>query len=144
MAVLVEGRTEKLALPYAFRALGFDADRLGISIVECGGKGNIPVLARVCRATGIPFVVLHDRDAPARRSPNSAERQLNDLIRSIAGTDHVVPMVPDFEGISGLPSQRRKPEHAWRRFQSLTADGVPRPLAAVVRLAVSLADPDRR
>src|SRR5262249_1750451 len=36
--ILVEGMTEKVTLPFVFRALGHDADREQISIVECGGK----------------------------------------------------------------------------------------------------------
>jgi predicted ATP-dependent endonuclease of OLD family len=41
-AVLVEGQTEKLVLPFVFSALAYDADREAISIVEWGGKPNIP------------------------------------------------------------------------------------------------------
>ena len=43
-AVLVEGMTEKLTLPFVFQALGHDHDREAISIVECGGKSGIPSL----------------------------------------------------------------------------------------------------
>jgi predicted ATP-dependent endonuclease of OLD family len=50
--VLVEGLTEKLVLPFVFSALGYDVDREAISIVECGGKPNIPLFARICRAVG--------------------------------------------------------------------------------------------
>ncbi|MGH2800833.1 MAG: ATP-dependent nuclease, partial [Thermoleophilaceae bacterium] len=56
--VLVEGLTEKLVLPFMFSALGYDADREAISIIECGGKPNIPLFARICKATGIPFLVV--------------------------------------------------------------------------------------
>ena len=50
--VLVEGLTEKLVLPFVFSALGYDVDREAISIIECGGKPNIPLFARICKATG--------------------------------------------------------------------------------------------
>ena len=43
--VLVEGLTEKLVLPFVFAALGHDVDRDAISIIECGGKPNLPLFA---------------------------------------------------------------------------------------------------
>jgi hypothetical protein len=113
VAVLVEGRTEKLALPHVFRALGVDADREGISIVECGGKANLPVFVRLCQATGIPFLVVHDRDAGPGRDPIPSERRLNELLRSLAGDQHVIQLAPDFEGVAGLARRRHKPEQAW-------------------------------
>src|SRR3546814_11739799 len=37
-AVHVEGRTEQLALPHVFSALGHDPDRSGTTLVEWGGQ----------------------------------------------------------------------------------------------------------
>ncbi len=138
-AILVEGRTEKLALPFVFRAMGHDADREAISIVECGGKANIPLFVGICHSVGVPCVVLHDRDAPAGMPPSEAEDRLNALIREAAGAQRTVELVPDFEGVAGLRGHSRKPERAWRRFASLRRDRVPEPLAGVVELALSLA-----
>lgn len=140
-AVLVEGLTEKLALPFVFEALGHDPDRERISIIECGGKGNIPLFARISKAVGLPFVAVHDRDAPAAAEPSEAERQLNALIAEVAGDDRV-ELAPDFEGVAGIHGDRRKPARAWRRFADLGADTVPQPLARVVERAVALAHRD--
>jgi energy-coupling factor transporter ATP-binding protein EcfA2 len=137
-AVLVEGLTEKLTLPFVFDALGHDPDRERISIVECGGKGNIPLFARISRAVGVPFVALHDRDAPAGEEPSEAERILNDEIGDVAGDDRV-ELAPDFEGVAGIHGDRRKPARAWRRFSDLDRAEVPEPLARVVERAVALA-----
>ncbi|MFP5317894.1 MAG: ATP-dependent nuclease [Acidimicrobiia bacterium] len=139
VAVLVEGRTEKLALPHVFRALGHDPDRAAISIVECGGKGNIPVLARVCRACGVPVLAVHDRDAASGRRPSPTEQAAHKLIAEIVGPDNVVELAPDFEGVSGLRKDRHKPEQAWRHFRSLRADQIPEPLRAVVHRTLELA-----
>ncbi len=136
-AVLVEGLTEKLALPFVFEALGHDPDKERISIVECGGKGNIPLFGRICKAVGLPFVAVHDRDAPAGAEPSDAERQLNALIAEVAG-DERVELAPDFEGVAGIHGDRRKPARAWRWFAQLGADAVPEPLARVVERAVAL------
>lgn len=132
--VLVEGRTEKLALPHVFRALGVDVDRDGISIVECGGKANLPVFARLCRATGVPFVVVHDRDAPLGRQPIPSERRLNEQLRTLAGPARVVELAPDFEAIAGLRRHSHKPEQAWQHFRKLQADDVPAELRHIVGL----------
>ena len=137
-AVLVEGLTEKLTLPFAFEALGHDPDRERISIVECGGKGNIPLFAKVCRAIGLPFVAVHDRDAPAGEEPSEAERELNALIADVAGNDRV-ELAPDFEGVARIHGDRRKPARAWRRFAGVGADAVPEPFVRVVERAVALA-----
>jgi len=138
VAVLVEGRTEKLALPHVFRALSVDVDREGISIVECGGKANLVIFARLCHATGVPFLVLHDRDAPAGRDPITSERRLNELLRSLVGDERVVELAPDFEAVAGLRRHRHKPEQAWRAFRALEAHDVPDALRRLVETATAL------
>ncbi len=137
-AILVEGRTEKLVLPSIFAALGYDADRAQISIVECGGKSNIPVFARICKACRIPFVVVHDRDAPRGEQPIPAEVVLNRLIAGIAGRDRTVVLEPDFEGVAGLRGHANKPERAWNHFAA-GGVAVPEPLERAVRLALRAA-----
>ena len=138
-AVLVEGQTEKLALPFVFAALGYDPDREAISIVECGGKPNIPLFARICSAVGVPFVVLHDSDVRPGRRPVAAERALNALIAEITGDERRIVLEPDFEAVAGLVGRSRKPERAWRRFAALPPAEIPQPLAHVAELAVALA-----
>ena len=138
-ALLVEGQTEKLAFPFVFDALGHDPDREGISIVACGGKSNIPLFARVCQAAGVPFIAVYDRDAAVGRRPTYAVRRLNTLITQIAGPEGAVILAPDFEGAAGLREHRHKPEHAWRRLQTLTAAEMPRPLLEAVRRVLALA-----
>ena len=137
-AILVEGRTEKLVLPSVFAALGHDADRAEVSIVECGGKSNIPVFARICQACRIPFVVVHDRDAEAGADPIPSEQGLNALISDIAGPDRVVELAPDFEAVAGLRGHSNKPERAWNHFSAPDVE-VPEPLARAVRLALEAA-----
>jgi predicted ATPase len=137
-ALIVEGMTEKLALPFAFDALGYDPDREAVAIVECGGKANIPLFARICDECGIPFVVVHDRDAQRGESPNESEQVTNAAILKVAGRSRVVTLVPDFEAIVGLTSRRgRKPRKAYAQFR----DGkpVPKPLVDAVQRAVAAA-----
>jgi hypothetical protein len=122
-------------LPSVFAALGHDADREGVSIVECGGKSNIPVFAQICRSCGIPFVVVHDRDAEPGEEPIPQEVALNALIAEAAGSDRVVVLEPDFEGVAGLRGHSNKPERAWNHFSTPGVE-VPEPLERAVRLAL--------
>jgi hypothetical protein len=137
--VLVEGLTEKLVLPFVFSALGHDVDQEAISIVECGGKPNIPLFARICRATGIPFVVVHDSDRKTSGRLVAAERALNTLIAETAGEERVVVLDPDFEAVAGLAGHRRKPERAWREFAERSAAEMPGQLVRAAELVMSFA-----
>jgi predicted ATPase len=136
-AVLVEGRTEQLVFPYVFRRLGHDPDREGISIVECGGKGNLPLFVRVCQAARIPYVVVHDRDAEPGSDPIAGERVRNELIAEIAGPERTIVLEPDFEGVAGLRGHGHKPERARERFAA--GGDVPEPLRRAAELALALA-----
>jgi predicted ATPase len=117
-ALLVEGRTEKMTFPLVFDALGVEADKEGILVLECGGKGNIPLFARICNHCGIPYVVVHDRDAPSGSRPVESERVMNTLIQEVAGRRRTVVLAPDFEAVAGLDARgrSRKPRKAYRRF----------------------------
>jgi hypothetical protein len=135
--VLVEGLTEKLVLPFVFAALGHDVDREAISIVECGGKPNIPLFARICRAAGIPFVIVHDSDRKTSGRLAPAEQALNALIAETAGEERVIVLDPDFEAVAGLAGRRHKPEHAWREFAERPAAEMPGQLVRVAELTMS-------
>jgi predicted ATP-dependent endonuclease of OLD family len=136
--MLVEGRTEKLAFPFVFRALGYDADQEAVAIVDCAGKGNIPLFAEICNACGIPYVVVHDRDAPRGVQPAEPERIANETIMRVAGRKRTVALVPDFEGVSGLRGRRAKPAAAFKRFQNGNAE-IPGALRQAVERVVASA-----
>jgi predicted ATPase len=136
--LFVEGRTEKLAFPFIFEALGVDIDQEAISIVDCSGKGNMPLFAEICNACQIPYVIVHDRDAPRGTPPTEAEQIANDAILRVAGRKRTVTLVPDFEGVAGLLGRRRKPAAAWKRFQGTDAE-VPGPLRQAVERVVAAA-----
>lgn len=128
--VLVEGQTERLALPFIFRALGHDPDAEGIAIVEVGGKSNLPLAARLLRQLEIPFVVVFDADRGSASSALDAE------IRRSAGPAPTIRLEPDFEAAAGIASHDDKVLHAWRRFAGAAAEAVPPALGAIVLAAV--------
>jgi predicted ATP-dependent endonuclease of OLD family len=137
--LLVEGRTEKLTLPFIFRALGQDIDREAITIVDCGGKPNIPLFIRICHAVGVPCVAVHDRDAAPGRAPSHAEQSLNSEIEALAGADRTIELARDFEAVAGLRGHRHKPTHAFEHFAHVDRAGVPEPLRQAVERVVALA-----
>ena len=137
--LLVEGRTEKLTLPFVFRALGYDVDREEITIVDCGGKTNIPLFLRICRTARVPSVAIHDRDAPPGRRPSHSERVLNGEIAALAGPDRTVVLAPDFEAVAGLRGHRHKPARAWQLFSHMDPGEVPQQLRDAVEKAIELA-----
>ena len=141
-AILVEGMTEKIALPFVFDALGYDADREQISIVECGGKSTLPRVVEICKRAHIPYVVVHDSDMRPGREPVESDVKLNALIRRRAGARRTVALDPDFEGVAGFRGRRaKKPERAWNRLASAHADELPEPLVRAARLAIATARP---
>lgn len=138
-ALLVEGRTEKLTLPFVFHALGYDADREQITIVDCGGKPNIPLFLDICAAARVPSVAIHDRDAPPGRHPKRSEQALNAQIAARAGRHRTVVLARDFEAVAGLRGHRHKPTRAWQLFSRIAPEDVPRPLAEAVEKVLALA-----
>jgi predicted ATP-dependent endonuclease of OLD family len=138
-ALLVEGRTEKLTFPLVFSALGVEPDKEGIVILECGGKGNIPLFARICNACDIPYVVVHDRDAPPGQRPVDSEHVVNQQILEVAGRRRAIQLAPDFEAVSGVSARgrARKPRKAYKRY---TGNGeVPEPLRQAVERVLKAA-----
>jgi predicted ATP-dependent endonuclease of OLD family len=140
-AILVEGMTEKMTLPFVFHALGHDADREQISIVECGGKSNLPLFVEICRRARVPCVVVHDSDLRPNREPTEDDVRLNALIRRRAGARRTIVLDPDFEAVAGFRGRARKPKRAWHRLAHTRADELPAPLVRAVELALAAARP---
>ena len=65
-----------------------------IAIIDCAGKGNMPLFAEICNACGIPYIVVHDRDAPRGEQPAEAEQIANDTILRVAGKRRWITLVP--------------------------------------------------
>ena len=61
--LLVEGDTEKLALPEYAKRLNLDLDRAGATIVEVGGKRNLPEFAQIAASFEVPTGIVYDEDS---------------------------------------------------------------------------------
>ena len=96
--ILVEGDTEKLVLPEYAERLGVDLDRLGVSVVEVGGKRSLEAFARIVQSFGLPCTVLFDTDSSDFGGDSSAEEEYNEILRALAdASTHVVELDPKFE-----------------------------------------------
>ncbi|HIJ90090.1 MAG: ATP-dependent endonuclease [Desulfobulbaceae bacterium] len=102
--ILVEGETEHALLNELF------ADMQGsIHVVNCMGKGNIPMFAKILNQFQLPYIVFHDSDCPKIQRKDkwikSGMWTMNKTIRDSVPTGTVggsscstIVHVPDFEG----------------------------------------------
>lgn len=99
--LLVEGDTEKLALPEYAGRLGMDLDRAGATVVEVGGKRNLREFAAIAISFGIPTGIVYDRDSTDFQNDRAEEAtfngQLDGLVRA-DGSVRVWRLTPDYEG----------------------------------------------
>lgn len=112
--VLVEGATEKFTFPYVSIHSGFDIDRYGISIIECGGKGNLLIFSKVAKAFNIPYVVVADEDIkdislisdPEKikkaEAQNKGHKTKNDALKAFVPSENLFWMIPNIEGVLGI------------------------------------------
>lgn len=112
--ILVEGATEKFALPCVSRKRRIDLDRNGISVIECGGKGNILTFAKVADAFSIPYVAVVDDDIkdisgindPQNRSKCEAQnrdhQKKNEALKAFVPSDRLFWMIPNIESTFGI------------------------------------------
>ena len=61
--LLVEGATEKLALPEYAARMNFNFDQIGSTIVEVGGKKNLPDFTDLAVSFQIPTAIIYDIDS---------------------------------------------------------------------------------
>jgi predicted ATP-dependent endonuclease of OLD family len=98
--ILVEGDTEKLAMPEYAARLDIDLNREGCSIIEVGGKKSMKLFADIVRSFGFSLTVVFDTDSSQFKNEKGKEEQCNDELRSLA--KHSVTVVennPNYESI---------------------------------------------
>jgi putative ATP-dependent endonuclease of the OLD family len=100
--LLVEGDTEKLALPAYAEKLGLDLDRVGATIVEVGGKRNLKEFAELAISFGIPTGVVYDKDGSEFHKNTGEEVTYNaglDVLATKDGTVRVWRLENAFEDV---------------------------------------------
>jgi putative ATP-dependent endonuclease of OLD family len=105
---LVEGETEQAVLNHAF-ATTPPADGSWCHVVNCMGKANLPLFARILNLFGTPYTIVHDADAPMCRRDGAWVKNgmwtINKRIAEVVSERdkklppcHLVAHIPDFEG----------------------------------------------
>ena len=104
--LLCEGDTEKALYPVALQSKGIDLDEIGLSVVEVGGKKNLPIFVRVLEAFQIPYVAVFDED--------NANDNTNAIIKSaVSAATRLCIHKPNLEQVLGFAfKQRGKVESA--------------------------------
>jgi predicted ATP-dependent endonuclease of OLD family len=95
--LVVEGATEKLALPEFAAKLRIDLDTAGVTVVEVGGKKNLLDVAELAVSFGIPTGVIFDTDAKDFSSEQEQAEYNDKLLRLANATTCVWPLDPDYE-----------------------------------------------
>lgn len=98
--VLVEGPTEHLVVKHVAEKLALE-----VHVIDCMGKGNVPLFARVLNHFKMPYIAIHDSDTPKFKRKGvmvaSGTWSLNKKIRDtaqLAGLGQVFTQFPHFEG----------------------------------------------
>jgi predicted ATP-dependent endonuclease of OLD family len=98
--VLVEGPTEQIAVQHVASKIGMD-----VHVINCLGKANIPLFARILNHFQVPYLVIHDADRPKvlrkQKYIDGGMWKINETIRSAAAegkNNHVFSQFPHFEG----------------------------------------------
>jgi putative ATP-dependent endonuclease of OLD family len=141
--ILVEGDTEMAIFKHCNSLLqhcGVDLNRaLDASIVSCGGKWTIPAIARLLRAYGIPFKIVHDLDRQQRTEGEIAQLPpfhpyfANSRIQTLTAVENVFINEDTLEDIWN-GSKRDKPYSAIKIIEFLISnDQTPARLEELVR-----------
>ncbi len=85
--LFVEGDTEKLALPEYAKRLNIDLDRQGATVVEVGGKRNLPEFAKIALSFAVPVGILYDEDSSDFTDRRDDEKAFNNSLDAFAKPD---------------------------------------------------------
>lgn len=100
--VIVEGDTEKLALPEYAKRLSLDLDRAGVSVVEVGGKRNLKELSQIAASFQIPTAIVYDEDSSDFKDNKADETTFNaelDALNDTAKNVRVWKFAKDYEDL---------------------------------------------
>ncbi|MES2951414.1 MAG: AAA family ATPase [Pseudomonadota bacterium] len=98
--VLVEGPTEHIVVKHVAEKMGLD-----IHVIDCLGKANIPLFAKILNQFKLPYLVIHDADTPKVKRKlkmvAGAMWTMNQNIRAIVSQSiggAIFTQFPHFEG----------------------------------------------
>lgn len=153
--ILVEGETEKHALPYLMDTLGYRCEKENISIIAANGKTKLKFLIRVCQLCNLEWVAYYDTDtdikekiaALEKASPSDEEalrklkeqdRQNDSLNAELDALDQrrVIALKHNIQDVLGLPSHKdnkwKEIKEAREHCQWLSKEDIPRKIQQAI------------
>ncbi len=109
LAILVEGQTEKVCLPYLAERLGIP-DEHDVEVVDCGGADGVIAYQELAECFGLKYVAWLDADRPTNIAAAKA--------RKTALHGRLIVADPDWEGIADLTGtpKSQKISASWTKF----------------------------
>jgi putative ATP-dependent endonuclease of OLD family len=101
--ILVEGDTEQLVFTSLIKEFRPDKN---YHVVNCLGKGNIPLFAKMLNHFELKYIAIHDSDSPKTRRSNTwvrnaawtVNKNILDITLNSPKGSFCIAQVPDFEG----------------------------------------------
>lgn len=134
--VLVEGTTEVGAISVLAEMMpeSLDFDRLNCSIIEVGGKDNLPLFIKMVHALGKRVLAIYDTDSDKTKPDDQAtnDKKNQSIVDAMAGNGDLCACDPYFEEVAGISDDAKKSEKEAKVREHLASmsgwDDVPTPL----------------
>lgn len=129
--LLTEGIADRVAVMLVAEKLGYDLDGEGCAVIDCGGKLGIPLIARLCRALGLPTFVLHDSDV---RPGEEGRPENEEIVRALGYPSRVFVTEPSLENLLGIcATAKDKPRLVAAKIRETPVDSLPENLVRAVK-----------
>lgn len=122
--ILVEGQTEKTVIPWLAKHKA-DILKYDYTIIDCGGKDNLPLFIRLLNNFKLPYVVVYDRDHQVNKLPadivtsDALNTRIEETVDATYGS--TVIFENDIEEEIGLAGTNRS--KAYRALEHISEDG---------------------
>ncbi len=111
-AILTEGQDDQAVLQELLARKGINPDVHSISVINCGGAGQIKDYVQLCSGLGINFYVVHDQDDQSKTEIKKRNEEIEAAVRS---ADPIYPSIhtysPTLEAAMGTEKEHNNIDH---------------------------------
>ncbi len=143
--LLVEGDTEKLALPEYAKRLALDLDREGATIVEVGGKRSLPEFVQIATSFEIPTGIVYDEDSSDFKDNKGEEGKFNATLDGFTRADGSVKVwrfTKKYEDHLRKAAGEKKYQELCQKFPNVGKPTRPRLIAMEIDVPIPEPIPD--
>lgn len=137
-AVICEGQDDIAVVRILAERSGIQLDDHSITMLDCGGRENIPAHVRLCQQLGIPYVAIMDGDqtkAAAKTEVAQQVQAVHDAVHEGGGT--LVELEEDIEHVFGLEKKDSNSKILCKEAQTVDL-GAPQAPAKLNELVTAL------